>query len=93
MIRELKKKQPYLQAVNQKLLETVPAEHIEVEIHRAEEGEGEKEPGARIEASELDDMWSFVSSKKNPRWLWHGIDRNTGQVLAYVFGRRKMKFF
>jgi transposase-like protein len=33
VIRELKKKKPYLQAVNQKLLETLPAEHIEVEIH------------------------------------------------------------
>ncbi len=38
-------------------------------------------------------MWSFVSSKKNPCWLWHGIDRNTGQVLAYVFGRRKDEGF
>ena len=25
--------------------------------------------------------------------LWHGIDRNTGQVLAYVFGRRKDEVF
>ena len=27
-------------------------------------------------------MWSYLSSKKNPRWLWHAIDRSTGQVLA-----------
>lgn len=93
VIRELKKKKPYLQAVNQKLLETLPAEHIEVEIHKAEDGEGEKKSEGGIEASELDEMWSFVSSKKNPRWLWHGIDRNTGQVLAYVFGRRKDEVF
>jgi insertion element IS1 protein InsB len=38
-------------------------------------------------------MWSYVSSKKNPRWLWHAIDRRTGQVLAYVFGRRKDEVF
>ncbi len=38
-------------------------------------------------------MWSFVQSTKNPRWLWHGIDRTTGQVLAYVFGRRKDEVF
>jgi len=31
---------------------------------------------------------SYVSKKSNPRWLWHAIDRRTGQVLAYVFGRR-----
>ncbi|MBV8883083.1 MAG: hypothetical protein JO235_03655 [Chroococcidiopsidaceae cyanobacterium CP_BM_RX_35] len=34
-----------------------------------------------------------MESKKNPRWLWHGIDRTTGQVLAYVFGRRKDEVF
>jgi len=32
-------------------------------------------------------------SKKNPRWLWHAIDRRTGQVLAYVFGCRKDEVF
>ncbi len=41
----------------------------------------------------LDEMWSFVSSKRNPRWLWHAIDRRSGQVLAYVFGRRKDNVF
>ncbi|MBV9388440.1 MAG: hypothetical protein JOZ78_18610 [Chroococcidiopsidaceae cyanobacterium CP_BM_ER_R8_30] len=34
-------------------------------------------------------MWSYVGKKSNPRWLWHAIDRRTGQLLAYVFGRRK----
>ncbi len=29
----------------------------------------------------------------NPRWLWHAIDRRSGQVLAYVFGRRQDKVF
>ena len=33
-------------------------------------------------------MWSFVGTKKAPRWLWHAIDHHTGIVLAYVFGRR-----
>ena len=46
-----------------------------------------------IEESEVDEMWSFVGKKANPRWLWHAIDRNTGQVLAYVFGRRKDEVF
>ncbi len=43
--------------------------------------------------SEQDQMWSYVGKKKNPRWLWHAIDRRTGQVLAYVFGTRKDKVF
>lgn len=38
-------------------------------------------------------MWSYVRSKKNPRWLWHAINRTTGQVLAYVFGHRKDEVF
>ncbi len=46
-----------------------------------------------IEEAELDYMWSFVTSKRNPRWLWHAIDRRSGQVLAYVFGRRQDQVF
>ena len=46
-----------------------------------------------VEEAELDEMWSFVHSKQNPRWLWHAIDRKSGQVLAYVFGRRKDNVF
>lgn len=42
----------------------------------------------QIEA-EIDEMWSFVGNKKNQRWLWHAIDHQTGEVLAYVFGERK----
>jgi insertion element IS1 protein InsB len=47
----------------------------------------------RIEEAELDEMWSFVKSKSNQRWLWHAIDHKTGEVLAYVFGSRKDKVF
>jgi len=46
-----------------------------------------------VDESELDEMWSYVGKKTNPRWLWHAIDRKTGQVLAYVFGRRKDEVF
>lgn len=38
----------------------------------------------RVEEAEIDQMWSFVQSKKNQRWLWHAIDHRTGQILAYV---------
>ncbi len=34
-------------------------------------------------------MWSFVGAKSNQRWLWHAIDHNTGEVLAYVLGKRQ----
>ena len=38
----------------------------------------------RVEDAEMDEMWSFVQSKKQQRWLWHAIDHRTGAVLAYV---------
>jgi insertion element IS1 protein InsB len=44
-------------------------------------------------SSELDEMWSYVARKSNPRWLWHAIDHHTGRVLAYVFGRRQDDVF
>ena len=46
----------------------------------------------RVDA-EVDEMWRFVSKKKEPRWLWHAIDHCTGKVLAYVFGRRTDEAF
>ena len=42
----------------------------------------------RVEAAEVDEMWSFVGSKAQQRWLWHAIDHLTGVVLAYVLGSR-----
>lgn len=38
---------------------------------------------------EMDEQWSFVQNKKNPRWLWYAIDHQTNEVIAFVFGRRK----
>lgn len=46
-----------------------------------------------VEEAELDEMWSFVRSKENQRWLWLAIDHQTRQVLAYTFGRRKDEVF
>lgn len=54
---------------------------------------GKADKKGNVEESELDEMWSYVSKKGNPRWLWHAIDRQTGQVLAYVFGRRNDEAF
>jgi insertion element IS1 protein InsB len=74
--------------VNHVLLASLNPEQIEVEIWRADELEVH-----RGLSSELDEMWSFVARKTNPRWLWHAIDHHTGKVLAYVFGRRTDTIF
>ncbi len=46
-----------------------------------------------VKEVELDEMWSFVGNKTQPRWLWQALDHRTGQVLAYVFGRRQDTVF
>ena len=38
----------------------------------------------RVEAAEIDEMQSFVGKKADPRWLWHAIDHDSGDVLAYT---------
>ena len=47
----------------------------------------------RVEEAEVDEMWSYVGKKREPRWLWHAIDHRSGSVLAYVLGRRKDEVF
>ena len=74
--------------MNQAVLKHLPPEHVEVELWRADELEVR-----RGLSSELDEMWSSVRSKANPRWLWHAIDHHTGQVLASVCGRRQDTVF
>jgi insertion element IS1 protein InsB len=66
--------------VNHPLIERLAPSHVEVVLQRVDE-------------AEVDEMWSFVGKKKEPRWLWHALDHRTGQVLAYVFGRRKDEVF
>jgi len=74
--------------VHHRALQHLQPEHVEVEIWRADELEVR-----RGLSSELDEMWSYVRSKANPRWLWHAIDHHSGTVLAYVFGQRKDTVF
>src|SRR6266446_8167113 len=82
VLRELKKKEAALESVNTSLLRTLNPDEVAWDIERAGEAE-----------AEMDEMWSFVGNKGNPRWLWHAIDHCTGKVLAYVFGRRQDTVF
>ena len=74
--------------MNHSVLLHLQPEQVEVEIWRVDELEVR-----RGLSSELDEMWSYVRSKANPRWLWHAIDHRTGKGLAYVFGRRQDTVF
>lgn len=41
----------------------------------------------------MTEMWSFVQSKQQPRWLWQAVDHTTGEVLAYVPNTREDRAF
>jgi hypothetical protein len=84
----IKKKEPDIEQVNHAVLKNLHPEHVAVEICRAEEL-----AQRRGLTSELDEMWSYVGKKAEPRWLWHAIDHHSGTVLAYVFGRRQDTVF
>jgi IS1 family transposase len=43
--------------------------------------------------AEVDEMWSFVQSKAQQRWLWHAIDHHSGAVLAYVLASHQDEAF
>ena len=66
--------------MNRPLLAGVATSQVEVVLQRVAE-------------AEVDEMWSFVGKKQEPRWLWHALDHRTGKVLASVFGRRTDEVF
>lgn len=37
---------------------------------------------------EADEQWSYVHKKRNPRWLWWVENHDTGEIVAFLFGRR-----
>lgn len=41
----------------------------------------------------VDEMWAFVGNKQNQRWLWWVEEAKTGEVVAFVFGRRTHQTF
>jgi insertion element IS1 protein InsB len=80
VLRERKKQESALESVHTSLLSTLNPDEVAWDMERAGE-------------AEMDELWSFVGNKGNPRWLWHAIDHHTGKVLAYVFGRRQDTVF
>ena len=62
-------------AVHQSVWPHCHPEQVEVERWRADALEVR-----RGLSSELDEMWSYVRSNANPRWVWHAVDHHTGKV-------------
>ncbi len=40
---------------------------------------------------ELDELWSFVGSKANARWVWIARCRQTRQIVAFFVGDRSVE--
>ena len=40
-------------------------------------------------STEWGEYWSFVSSKKNQKWVWYIVERKSGIIIAWENGRRK----
>ena len=40
---------------------------------------------------QADEMWRFVSKKKNKQWIWLAIDSNTKQIIGFYRGDRSEK--
>lgn len=79
VINELKK-ESCLESVNRMVLERLNPSNIVVAVQK-------------VEDAELDEMWSYVGNKEHQRWLWHAIDHDCGEILAYVFGDRSDTVF
>ena len=45
-------------------------------------------PAEAGDVLELDELWSFVGSKANARWVWIALCRQTRQVVACFVGDR-----
>ena len=60
-LRELKKKEALLESVNTAMLRILNPVEVAWDLDRAGE-------------AEMDEMWSFVGNKGNPRWLWHAMN-------------------
>jgi hypothetical protein len=37
----------------------------------------------------LDELWSFVKTKKNQQWLWVALERSKRRIVAWVVGGQR----
>ena len=70
VINVLKKKAPAVKQVNERLLHTLDPPQVNVILRQ-------------VEQAEMDEMWSFVGSKSQQRWLWHANEASPQQAAGY----------
>ena len=57
-------------------------------VRKTAETLGEPVVSAGVKEIEIDEMWHFLHSKKNKRWIIKALDRNTRRTVAWVVGGR-----
>ncbi|TMS55150.1 IS1 family transposase, partial [Acinetobacter lwoffii] len=45
---------------------------------------------SHYECLEVDELWTFVGNKKNKQWLIYAYHRESGEIVAYVWGKRDL---
>jgi insertion element IS1 protein InsB len=45
---------------------------------------------SHYESLEVDEFWTFVGNKKNKLWLIYAYHRETGEIVAYVWGKQDL---
>ena len=60
-----------------KVLSTLTNSHYEI-----------KPCKSRYEHLEVDELWTYVGKKRNKKWLLYAYDTATGEIVAYVWGKR-----
>jgi IS1 family transposase/transposase-like protein len=46
---------------------------------------------AHYDCLEIDEFWTYVGNKKNKIWLIYAYHRETGEIVAFVWGKRDLK--
>jgi IS1 family transposase len=46
---------------------------------------------AHYDCLEIDEFWTYVGKKKNKVWLIYAYHRESGEIVAYVWGNRDLK--
>ena len=45
---------------------------------------------SHYECLEVDELWTFVGNKQNKQWLIYAYHRESGEIVAYVWGKRDL---
>jgi IS1 family transposase len=51
---------------------------------------GDEKPKGQL-TLQLDEMWSFVKTKRKKQWLWIALDQNIREIVGLYIGDRSKK--